>query len=183
MSGITFTGSFDLETFIDTYPTGSTDTLHLWISASYSGSVERWFVRGVTISSQYQQQDKYMDVIFKQAQRVGIFLPNPVPPPPTPTPTPSSTPTPPPTPTPSPTPTVYTEFNDIAEAANTNIACLNYPGILTLYGNSNAFNTSTVFFTDSLGTQVFVGQQRYYSDGTTWHRINNGGFSLSSGQC
>lgn len=104
MSGVTFTGSFDLESFIDTYPTGSTDTLHLWISASYSGSVERWFVRGVTIPSQYLQQDKYMDVILKQAQRVGIFLPNPAPTP-TPTPTPTVTPTPTTTPTLTPTPT------------------------------------------------------------------------------
>jgi len=79
---ISFTGSFDLETFIDTYPSGSTDTINLWISASYTGGTEKWYLRGATVPvSLGQDEGKYLGVVLRQAQRIGLFLPNPVPPP------------------------------------------------------------------------------------------------------
>lgn len=98
-----FTGSFDLETYLSLYPTGSTDTVNLWISTSFtlvpSGSEfirdEKWFWTGITIPSQYVQNDEYLDVILRQTQRVFLALPNPAPiPTPTPTPTQTITPTP-----------------------------------------------------------------------------------------
>jgi hypothetical protein len=79
---ISLTGSFDLETFINTYPSGSTDTINLWVSASYSGNQETWYLRGVTVPVSYTQEEgKYLGLILRQAQRIGLFLPNPVPPP------------------------------------------------------------------------------------------------------
>jgi len=111
-----YTGSFDLETYLSIYPTGSTDTVNLWISSSFDlveveGEIvrnERWFWTGITVPSNYVQNDEYLDVILKQAQRIFLALPNPAPTPtptPSPTPTPTFTPTPTPTITPTPTPT------------------------------------------------------------------------------
>ena len=75
---ISFTGSFDLETFIDTYPSGSTDTINLWVSASYTGGEEKWYLRGATVPVNYTQEEgKYLGLILRQAQRIGLFLPNP----------------------------------------------------------------------------------------------------------
>jgi len=112
-----YTGSFDLETYLSLYPSGSTDTVNLWISSSFdivvSGGIEtrneRWFWTGITVPSNYTQNDEYLDVILRQAQRIFLALPNPAPTPtptpsPTQTPTPTATPIPTVTPTPTPTP-------------------------------------------------------------------------------
>lgn len=106
-----FTGSFDTERFLDLYPSGSTDTVNLWISSSFvlvpSGSElvreEKWFWTGITIPSIYVQNDEYLDVILRQSQRIFLALPNPAP-----IPTPSPTPTPTITTTPTPTATLIT---------------------------------------------------------------------------
>jgi hypothetical protein len=102
----------------------------------------------------------------------------------TPTPTPTNTPSgPTPTPTITPTPQACYEFTQLGDGGSSASACSSTPGAVTLYGNATDFASATTFYSNDDCSNLFDGNNQWYSDGTTAHQINSSGVVVDTETC
>ena len=114
---------------------------------------------------------------------------------PTPTPTPTMTITPTPTITPTITPTQTVTPSNTPPAflygfsiwkgtvGPTGTACDGTGTEYTIYNNVGYLLSTSTNYSDGLGTTVFAGGNFYYSDGSTYGKINNSGIYADEGIC
>jgi photosystem II stability/assembly factor-like uncharacterized protein len=100
---------------------------------------------------------------------------------------PSDTPTPTPTQTPTPTPAAATGYQFTISKGTTGssgTACKGTGTLYTVYSRTNTVLTQgDTLYTDSLLTNIFVGGNFYYGDGSSYGRISNSGIYTITSNC
>lgn len=111
---------------------------------------------------------------------------------PTPTLTPTATPTPTPTPTgvtptPTPTPTQVPSLYEViiwsGSTGPSGSACSGAGTQFNVYTTTGGLIDGDSVWVDALGDVLFPGHNYYYSDGTTYGKITNGGLYTKDGNC
>jgi hypothetical protein len=93
------------------------------------------------------------------------------------------TPTPTPAPTATPLPTYYELTIYKGTTGPSGSACSGTGIAYTVYTTTGGLEDGGTVYSDAIGDLPFAGGNFYYSDGTTYGRINNGGTYTQDGNC